>query len=36
MCPLEKSVIHIEDPVTAKIALDNTIKELMNQKKSQV
>ena len=36
MCPLEKSVIHIEDPVTAKIALENTIKELMNQKKSQV
>ena len=36
MCPLEKSVIHIEDPVTAKIALDNTIKELMNQEKSQV
>ena len=36
MCPLEKSVIHIEDPVTAKIALDNTIKELMNQKKNQV
>ena len=35
MCPLEKSVIHIEDPVTAKIALDNTIKELMNQKKAK-
>lgn len=36
MCPLEKSVIHIDDPVIAKIALENTIKELMNQKKSQV
>lgn len=33
MCPLEKSVIHIENPVAAKIALENTIKELMNQKK---
>ena len=31
MCPLEKSVIHIEDPVAAKIALENTIKELMNK-----
>ena len=36
MCPLEKSVIHIEDPVAAKTALENTIQELMNQKKSQV
>ena len=35
MCPLEKSVIHIEDPVTAKIALENTIKELMNLKKAK-
>ena len=29
MCPLEKSVIHIEDPVAAKIALENTIKETL-------
>lgn len=35
MCPLEKSVIHIEDPVVAKIALENTIKELMNLKKAK-
>ena len=35
MCPLEKSVIHIENPVAAKIALENTIKELMNQKKAK-
>ena len=35
MCPLEKSVIHIEDPVAAKIALENTIKELMNLKKAK-
>ena len=35
MCPLEKSVIHIEDPVAAKIALENTIKELMNLKKAR-
>lgn len=35
MCPLEKSVIHIDDPVIAKIALENTIKELMNQKKAK-
>ena len=32
MCPLEKSVIHIENPVAAKIALENT---LMNQKKAK-
>ena len=36
MCPLEKSVIHIDDPVIAKTALENTIQKLMNQKKSQV
>ena len=36
MCPLEKSVIDIDDPILAKSALENTIKELMNQKKSQV
>ena len=36
MCPLEKSVIHIDDPVIAKNALENTIQKLMNQKKSQV
>ena len=35
MCPLEKSVIHIDDPVAAKIALENTIKELMNLKKAK-
>lgn len=35
MCPLEKSVIHIEDPVASKIALENTIKELMNLKKAK-
>lgn len=35
MCPLEKSVIHIEDPVAAKTALENTIKELMNLKKAK-
>lgn len=35
MCPLEKSVIHIEDPDAAKIALENTIKELMNLKKAK-
>ena len=35
ICPLEKSVIHIEDPVAAKIALENTIKELMNLKKAK-
>ena len=35
MCPLEKSVIHIEEPVAAKIALENTIKELMNLKKAK-
>lgn len=35
MCPLEKSVIHIENPVAAKIALENTIKELMNLKKAK-
>lgn len=34
ICPLEKSVIHIDDPVAAKIALENTIKELMNLKKA--
>lgn len=36
MCPLEKSVIDIDDPILAKSALENTIKELMNQKKNQV
>ena len=36
MCPLEKSVIHIDDPVIAKTALENTIQKLMNQKKSQI
>ena len=35
ICPLEKSVIHIDDPVAAKIALENTIKELMNLKKAK-
>lgn len=35
ICPLEKSVIHIEDPVAAKNALENTIKELMNLKKAK-
>ena len=35
MCPLEKSVIHIEDPVAAKIALENTIKELKKKKKAK-
>lgn len=35
ICPLEKSVIHIDDPVAAKIALENTIKELMNLKKAR-
>ena len=35
MCPLEKSVIDIDDPILAKSALENTIKELMNQKKAK-
>lgn len=33
ICPLEKSVIHINDPVIAKTALENVIQILMNQKK---
>lgn len=33
ICPLEKSVIHIDDPVIAKTALENVIQILMNQKK---
>ena len=35
MCPLEKSVIHIDDPVIAKTALENVIQILMNQKKTK-
>lgn len=33
--PLEKSVIHIDDPVIAKTALENVIQILMNQKKTK-
>lgn len=36
ICPLEKSVINIDDPVIAKTALENVIQILMKQKKSQV
>lgn len=35
ICPLEKSVIHIDDPVIAKTALENVIQILMNQKKTK-
>ena len=35
MCPLEKSVLYIDDPILAKEAIENTIKILMH-KKSQV
>ena len=35
ICPLEKSVIHIDDPVIAKTALENVIQILMNQKKAK-
>lgn len=31
ICPLEKSVIHINDPVIAKTALENVIQILMNR-----
>ena len=36
MCPLEKSVLYINDPILAKKAIENTIKILMCKKKSQV
>lgn len=35
ICPLEKSVIHIDDPVIAKTALENVIQILINQKKTK-
>ena len=35
ICPLEKSVMHIDDPVIAKTALENVIQILMNQKKTK-
>ena len=36
MCPLEKSVIDIDDPILAKEAIEDTVKILMSKKKSQV
>lgn len=36
MCPLEKSVINIDDPILAKEAIEDTVKILMSKKKSQV
>ena len=35
MCPLEKSVIDIDDPILAKESIEDTIKELMKQKKAK-
>ena len=35
ICPLEKSVINIDDPVIAKTALENVIQILMKQKKAK-
>ena len=35
ICPLEKSMIHIDDPVIAKTTLENVIQILMNQKKTK-
>ena len=34
-CPLEKSVLDIDDPILAKKSIENTIKELMKQKKAK-
>lgn len=36
MCPLEKSVIDIDDPILAKEAIEDTVKILMSKKISQV
>ena len=33
ICPMEQTVLNIENPIEAKKALDNKLKELINQKK---